>query len=68
MGDDDYFEKEVGNSKSYKKLGIYNPRLVVPMEYRQIFFTLLNLYMNNITVLAQEELGCAYRVDSLGEI
>ena len=55
-------------SKKCKKLGIYNPRLVVPMEYRQIFFTLLNLYMNNITVLAQEELGCAYRVDSLGEI
>ena len=54
-------------SKS-KKLNIYSPRLVVPMEYRQIFFTLLNLYINNITVLAQEELGYAYRLDSLGEI
>ena len=54
-------------SKS-KKLNIYSPILVVPMEYRQIFFTLLNMFINNITVLAQEELGYAYKVDSLGEI
>lgn len=55
-------------SKKCKKLKIYNPKLVVPMEYRQIFFTLLSLFINNITVLAQEELGCAYKIDSLGEI
>lgn len=55
-------------TKKCKKLGIYSPKLVVPMEYRQIFFTLLNLYMNNITVLAQEELGCAFKIDSLGEV
>ena len=54
-------------SKS-KKLNIYSPILVVPMEYRQIFFTLLNMFIGNITVLAQEELGYAYRIDSLGEI
>ena len=54
-------------SKS-KKLNIYSPILVVPMEYRQIFFTLLNMFINNITVLAQEELGYAYKIDSLGEI
>ena len=51
-----------------KKLNIYSPKLIVPMEYRQIFFTLLSLYMNNITVLAQEEIGCQFKVDSLGEI
>lgn len=55
-------------AKKCKKLGIHNPKLVVPMEYRQILFTLLSLFMNNITVLAQEELGCSYKVDSLGEI
>ena len=51
-----------------KKLNIYEPKLIVPMEYRQIFFTLLSLYINNIVVLAQEELGCSYKLDSLGEI
>ncbi len=51
-----------------KKLNIYSPILIVPMEYRQIFFTLLSLYMNDITVLAQEEIGCLYRFESLGEI
>ncbi len=51
-----------------KKLNIYAPKLIVPMEYRQMFFTLLSLYINNITVLAQEEIGCTYKIDSLGEI
>jgi flagellar biosynthesis protein FlhA len=55
-------------TKKAKKLGIYSPILVVPMEYRQIFFTLLSLYINDITVLAQEEIGCLYKVESLGEI
>jgi len=54
--------------KKSKKLGIYNPCLIVPMDYRQIFFTLLSLYINELTVLAPEEIGCAYRIDSLGEI
>jgi len=54
--------------KSSKKLGIYNPKIIVPLEYRQIFFTLLSLYVNDITVLALEELGSAYKVESLGEI
>lgn len=51
-----------------KKLNIHAPRLIVPMDYRQIFFTLLSLYINNITVIAQEEIGCAYKIDCLGEI
>jgi flagellar biosynthesis protein FlhA len=54
--------------KKSKKLGVHNPRLIVPMDFRQIFFTLLSLYMNNITVLAQEEVSCLYKIDSLGEI
>ena len=51
-----------------KKLNIYKPILIVPMDYRQIFFTLLSLYVNDITVLAQEEVGCNYKIESLGEI
>ncbi len=54
--------------KKSKKLGLYNPKLVVPMEYRQIFFTLLSLYINNITVLAQEEIGCHCKLDIIDEI
>jgi flagellar biosynthesis protein FlhA len=51
-----------------KKLNIHSPKLVVPMDYRQIFFVLLSLYINDITVLAQEEIGCLYKLESLGEI
>ncbi len=54
--------------KKSKKLGIHCPKLIVPMDYRQIFFTLLSLYVPNIAVLAPEELGCAYKLESLGEI
>lgn len=54
--------------KACKKLNIYSPKIIVPLEYRQIFFSLLSLYMNDITVLALEELGGLYKVDSLGEI
>ncbi len=54
--------------KKAKKLNIHNPKLIVPMDYRQIFFTLLSLYVNNITVLACEEIGCLYKIDSLGEV
>lgn len=55
-------------TRKSKKLNIHSPKLIVPMEYRQIFFTLLSLYINNITVLAQEEIGCVFKIDSLGEI
>ena len=54
--------------KKAKKLGIHSPKLIVPIDYRQIFYTLLSLYINDITVLAQEEIGCLYKIDSLGEI
>ncbi|MBR1424082.1 FHIPEP family type III secretion protein [bacterium] len=55
-------------TKKAKKLNIYNPCVIVPMEYRQILFTLLSLYINNISVLAQEELSCYFKLDSLGEV
>ena len=54
--------------KQSKKLNIHSPILIVPMEYRQLFFILLSLYINDITVLAQEEIGCAYKIDTLSEI
>ena len=54
--------------RKMKKLKIHNLVLVVPMDYRQIFFTLLSLYIKDVTVLANEELGCMYRIESLGEV
>ncbi len=54
--------------KKSKKLGIDIPKLLVPMDYRQLFFGLLSLYINNIVVLANEEIGCDYKLEILGEI
>lgn len=67
--DGDFAEK-IANKliKSCKKLGVHSPKLLVPMDYRQIFFGLLSLYMNDITVLAIEELGINTKVEILGEI
>lgn len=54
--------------KKSKKAGIDCPILLVPMEYRRMFFSLLSLYMNNIVVLAHEELSCNAKVEILDEI
>ena len=55
-------------NKACKKQKIYNPKLIVPMELRQIFYSFLSLYVKNLTVLAFEEVSCNYKIDSLGEI
>lgn len=54
--------------KKSKKLGIEIPKILVPMDYRQLFFGLLSLYISNIVVLANEEIGCGYKLEILGEI
>lgn len=54
--------------KLCKKQGVETPKLIVPMDFRQLFFGLLSLYINNIVVLAQEEIGCNYKLEILGEI
>lgn len=55
-------------AKKAKKAGIDCPILLVPMEYRRMFFSLLSLYMNNIVVLAHEEISCNAKVEIVGEI
>lgn len=67
---DGEFAEKIANKilKQSKKLGIDCPKLLVPMEYRQLFFGLLSLYIHNIVVLANEEIGCNYKVEVLGEI
>jgi flagellar biosynthesis protein FlhA len=54
--------------KKAKKLGIYEPKIIVPMEIRQMLFSLLSMYVNNIVVLAHEELGTNFKTELLGEI
>lgn len=67
--DGDFAESIAGRIiKQSKKLGINCPKLIVPMDYRQLFFGLLSLYINNIVVLANEEIGCNYKIEILGEV
>lgn len=55
-------------SKKAKSLGIEKPIILAPMDYRYLFFTLLSSYMNNITVIAREEIGCTKHVEIAGNI
>lgn len=55
-------------NKKIKKYGIENPKLFVPLDFRHIVFTLLSNYMNNITVLAREEIGCNAPVEIISEV
>lgn len=54
--------------KKSKSFGLNMPILVVPMEFRQLIFNLFSQYINNIVVLANEEIGCNYRYEIVGEI
>lgn len=54
--------------KKAKKLNIYEPKIIVPMEIRQMMFSLLSLYVNNIVVLAHEEIGTSFKTEVLAEI
>lgn len=55
-------------NKKAEQLNISNPKLFVPMEYRHLLFTLLSHYINDITVLSREEIGCNCPVEILGEV
>ena len=54
--------------KKSKQLVIEEPKILVPMELRHLFFTLLSNYMNNIVVLTREEIGCNYGIEIIGII
>lgn len=55
-------------SKKTAQLNIECPKLIVPLEFRHLIFTLLSSYMNNITVLSREEIGCNAQIDIISEI
>lgn len=58
-------EKIIKRSKQY---GIDSPKVLVPMEFRHLFFTLLSNYLNDITVLTREEIGCNYPIEVITNI
>ncbi len=67
--DGDFAEKLAQKiTKKAKTLGITEPKILVPMELRHLFFTLLSNYMNNITVLTREEIGCNYAIEIIASI
>ncbi len=54
--------------KKAKQMDINEPKILVPMELRHLFFSLLSNYMSNIVVLTREEIGCNYGIEILGII
>ena len=54
--------------KKSKQYDIKSPKLIVPLEYRHLFFTLLSNYLSDITVLSREEIGCHYPIEIISEI
>lgn len=55
-------------SKKIKQNQVQNPKLFVPLEFRHLIFTLLSNYMNDITVLSREEIGCNAHIEIISEI
>ena len=55
-------------NKKMHKLNIEHPKLLVPLEFRHLIFTLLSNYMNDITVLSREEIGCNAQIEIIAEI
>lgn len=54
--------------KKIESMNIENPKLIVPLELRHLIFSLLSNYMNNITVLSREEIGCNAPIEIIDEI
>lgn len=54
--------------KKSKKMGITSPVLLVPIDFRRMFFSLLSLYIKNVVVLAHEEISCNAKLEILDEI
>jgi len=67
--DGDFAEKlALKISKKSKKLGITRPIVVVPMEMRSLFFSLLSNYLPDVVVISREEVGCNYPLEIISEI
>ena len=76
-GDDDsiiridggFAEKLDGKiAKQAKQLEIDTPKLLAPLELRQLLFSMLSNYIDNIVVLAHEEIGCNAKIEIIAEV
>jgi flagellar biosynthesis component FlhA len=67
---DGEFAEKLANKiqKKAKQLNIENPVIIVPMEFQHLVSALLSNYLNNISVITHEEIGCNYRIETLAEI
>lgn len=54
--------------KKAKQFEVASIKIIVPMEFRHLFFTLLSNYINDITVLSREEIGCNYPIEVITSI
>ena len=67
--DGEYAEKLADKiAKKAKQLGLEEIKILVPMELRHLFFTLLSNYLNNIVVLTREEIGCNFGIEIVANI
>lgn len=55
-------------TKKAAQLEVENIILFAPLELRHLFFTLLSNYLNDITVLSREEIGCNAEINIIAEI
>ena len=67
---DGEFAEKLANKIAQKAAqhNIDSPKLLVPLEYRHLLFTLLSNYLNDITVLSREEIGCNYQIEIIANI
>ncbi len=67
--DADFAQKLVNKiTRLAKKHKVSCPIVVVPMELRQILYSLFNMYIDNVVVLAYQELGSSYALETIAEI
>ena len=55
-------------NKKIKKYGVETPILIVPLELRHLMFSLLNNYIDNINVLAREEISNNVTLEIIDEV
>ena len=67
--DADFAESLAQNiAEKAKEFNMEPVKLIVPIDYRQLMFTILNNYLNNVIVLAREEVSCNCHLEILSQI
>lgn len=55
-------------NKKIKQFDVIKPKVIAPLEFRHLIFSLLNNYVKDITVLSREEIGCNAQIEVISEI